>query len=81
MTFEGYAEGEVTHDAVQAFKRQLGLAPEAMRSEIHMTDLRVMEVDQDKDSLRPDLDTLHAEWPGPGKQVNTMDMSVEDTPT
>jgi hypothetical protein len=47
MTFEGYAEGEVTHDAVQAFKRTLGLAPEAMRSEITMTDLEVKEVDLD----------------------------------
>ena len=74
MTFEGYAEGEVTHSAVQAFKRTLGVAPEAMRSEARMTDLRVTLVDQDKNSLPPDV-----AWPGPNRQVNTMDMTVEDT--
>lgn len=44
MSFEGYVEGDVTHDAIQTFKRTLGLAPEAMRSEIAMTDLQVVRV-------------------------------------
>lgn len=56
MTFEGYAEGEVTHDAVQAFKRALGLAPEAMRSEIHMTGMSVVSVDEDCQSVGPDIE-------------------------
>jgi hypothetical protein len=56
MTFEGYAEGEVSHGAVQAFKRELGVAPEAMRSEVRMTDLEVRLVDEEKYSLPPDVE-------------------------
>jgi hypothetical protein len=56
MTFEGYAHGEVTHDAIQAFKRALGVAPEAMRSEVHMTDLRVVAVDEECQGVGPDVE-------------------------
>lgn len=84
MTFEGYQAGDTSHEAIQEFKKTLGLAPEAMRSEIHMTNLSAFVVDEEKDSLKPDVE--HAEshpgpaesYPGPGRQVNTMDMSVID---
>jgi hypothetical protein len=44
MTFEGYASGATTHEAIAEFKSQLGLAPEALRSESHMTAVSVMEI-------------------------------------
>jgi len=51
MTFDGYANGATTHDAIADFKSMLGLAPEAMRSEIHMIDLRVQPATGSEDTL------------------------------
>ena len=56
MTFEGYQDGDTSHEAVQKFKTQLGLAPEALRSEIHMTDLATRKVDEDCQGLGPDVE-------------------------
>ncbi len=41
MTFTGYVEADSASLATKAFKAELGLAPESMRSDSRMTHLRV----------------------------------------
>lgn len=58
MTFEGYREAATPHDAIADFKSVLGLAPTALRSELHLTELRTFKVEDDADNLRPDVEKV-----------------------
>jgi hypothetical protein len=55
MTFEGFMEADVSREAIELFKTKLGLAPAAMRSEVHMVDLQTTVVDKGEE-VAPDVE-------------------------